>query len=97
MASTHLLNRETVISSAAKKRRRQPGSSRQMFYSGIGTQRNDGRFLKAGVNMTFPAPRAIWVARFPGELDPSCAMQNETPRKPTSISDQQLVGLRRIF
>jgi len=22
--------------------------------------------------MTFPVPRAIWVARFPGELDPSC-------------------------
>jgi hypothetical protein len=42
-----------------------------MFYSGIGTQRNGGRFLKAGMKMTFPVPRAIWVARFPGELDPS--------------------------
>ena len=27
--------------------------------------------------MTFPVPRAIWVARFPGELDSSCAMQDE--------------------
>src|SRR5436190_10434997 len=37
------------------------------FYSGIGTQRNGGRFRKPGIKMTFPVPHATSGCAVPGQ------------------------------